>query len=89
MNRHTAGVIAPVFQALQALHQDGNDVAGADAADDATHGEVSFAVGPRRIRENAPSESRDGRQATKKYAYLFHVFMKLSFMTNRDLNFLS
>jgi hypothetical protein len=34
---HAAGVIAAVFQALQAFDQDGNDVAGADGADDATH----------------------------------------------------
>src|ERR1700756_2309941 len=35
-----AGVIAAVFEALQALDEDGNDVAGADAGDDATHGEL-------------------------------------------------
>jgi hypothetical protein len=34
---HAAGVIAPVFQALQALDQDGNHIGRADGADDATH----------------------------------------------------
>jgi len=27
MHGHAAGVIAPVFKSLQALHEDGNDVA--------------------------------------------------------------
>ena len=35
---HAAGVIAAVLQALQALHQDGDDVAGGNRADDAAHG---------------------------------------------------
>jgi hypothetical protein len=35
---HAAAVVATVFQALEALQQDGNDVALADRADDATHG---------------------------------------------------
>ena len=35
---HAAGVVAAVLQALQALHEDGNDVARADRADDAAHG---------------------------------------------------
>jgi hypothetical protein len=39
MHSHAAGVIAPVLQALQALDQDRNDVAGTDGADDATHDE--------------------------------------------------
>jgi hypothetical protein len=34
---HAAGVITPVFKALQALHQHRNDVAGRNGADDATH----------------------------------------------------
>jgi hypothetical protein len=38
MHRHAAGVIATVFQPLQALHQDGNDVARGYRADDAAHG---------------------------------------------------
>ena len=37
MDCHAAGVIAPVFQPLQTLHQDGNDIASRDGADDATH----------------------------------------------------
>jgi hypothetical protein len=37
---HAAGVIAPVFQPLQALHEDRNDVAGRDCAYDATHVEA-------------------------------------------------
>jgi hypothetical protein len=37
---HAARVIAPVFKALQALHEDGNDVAGRNGADDATHVEA-------------------------------------------------
>ena len=32
-----AGVIAAVLQPLQALHQDGNDIAGGYRADDAAH----------------------------------------------------
>jgi hypothetical protein len=35
---HAAGVIAAVFQALQAFDQDGDDVALAGGADDAAHG---------------------------------------------------
>ncbi|MNV05474.1 hypothetical protein D3C71_958130 [compost metagenome] len=38
MYRHAAGVIAPVFKPLQALDEDGNDVARRDRADDAAHG---------------------------------------------------
>jgi hypothetical protein len=37
MHGHATGVITPVFQPLQALHEDGNDVAGRNGADDATH----------------------------------------------------
>jgi hypothetical protein len=37
VHRHAARVIAPVFQPLQALHQDGHDVARGDRADDAAH----------------------------------------------------
>jgi hypothetical protein len=39
---HAARVIAPVFQPLQALHEDGNDVAGRNGADDATHVEAPW-----------------------------------------------
>jgi hypothetical protein len=39
-----AGVITAVLQALQALDQDGNDVAGGNRADDAAH-DVSFSLG--------------------------------------------
>ena len=38
MYRHAAGVIAPVFKPLQALDEDGNDVARGNRADDAAHG---------------------------------------------------
>ena len=41
VHRHAAGVVATVFQPLQALHEDGNDVAGRNGADDATHKEHS------------------------------------------------
>jgi hypothetical protein len=34
---HAAGVVAAIFQPLQALHEDGNNIAGRDGADDATH----------------------------------------------------
>jgi len=34
---HAAGVVAAVFEPLQALDQDGNDVARGDRADDAAH----------------------------------------------------
>jgi hypothetical protein len=37
---HAAGVIAPVFEPLQALNEDGNDVAGRNGADDATPDEA-------------------------------------------------
>ena len=37
VHRHPAGVVTPVLQALQALHQQGNDVAGRNRSDDATH----------------------------------------------------
>jgi hypothetical protein len=35
----TAAVVAAVLEPLQALDEDGNDVAGTDRADDAAHGE--------------------------------------------------
>jgi hypothetical protein len=38
VHRHAAAVVAAVFQPLQALDEDRDDVAGADGADDATHG---------------------------------------------------
>ena len=38
IDRHATGVITPVFQALQALDQDGNDIAVGNRADDAAHG---------------------------------------------------
>ena len=37
IHRHAAGVITPVFEPLQALHEDGNDVAVGNRGDDATH----------------------------------------------------
>jgi hypothetical protein len=37
MHGHAAGVIAAVFEALQALDEDGDDVASGNGADDATH----------------------------------------------------
>ena len=37
MHRDTAGVVAAVLQALQALYQDGNDIAVRNRADDAAH----------------------------------------------------
>jgi len=46
MHRDAARVIATVFQALQALHQDGNDVARGDHADDAAHGKAPERDGP-------------------------------------------
>ena len=42
---HATGVVAPVFETLQALHEDGDDVAGGDRADDAAHGGFSSRVG--------------------------------------------
>jgi hypothetical protein len=38
MYRNAAGVITPVFQSLQALDKDGNNIALGDRADDAAHG---------------------------------------------------
>ena len=40
VNRHAARIVATVFEALQAFDQNRNDVAGADCADDAAHGET-------------------------------------------------
>ena len=37
VNGHAAGVITSVFQALQALNQHGDNIAGRYRADDATH----------------------------------------------------
>ena len=37
MHRHTARVVAPVLQALQTLHKNGDDVAAGYRGDDATH----------------------------------------------------
>jgi hypothetical protein len=42
MHGHTAGVIPSVFQPLQALHQDGNDVVLTDRTDDAAHENARF-----------------------------------------------
>ena len=42
MHGHAAGVITPVFEPLQTLHQHGNDVAMGNGADDATHGDESL-----------------------------------------------
>ena len=41
---HAARVIAAVFEPLQALHEDGDDVAVRDRGDDATHGGVTPSV---------------------------------------------
>jgi hypothetical protein len=40
MNRHAAGVITAVFEPLEPLDQDRNDVAMGRCADDAAHGEL-------------------------------------------------
>jgi len=55
MDRHAAGVIAPVLEPLQALNQNRNDVAPGDARHDAAH-------------ENSPStgEWADATQGTTK-----------------------
>jgi hypothetical protein len=53
---HATRVIAPVFEPLQALNEDGNDVAGRNGADDATH------------KTNSKSgEWRDVMETSKKY----------------------
>ncbi len=62
VHRHAAGVVATVFQPLQALHQDGNDVARGDRADDAAH--MSFL--PRDGREGQAPRPGDGSRAPKK-----------------------
>jgi hypothetical protein len=56
MHGHATRVITPVFEPLQALHQDGNDVAGRNGADDATH-------------EDAPKQGNGGylRSNLEKY----------------------
>jgi hypothetical protein len=40
VDRDAAGVVAPVFEPLQSLDQDRDDVALADRADDAAHGDL-------------------------------------------------
>jgi hypothetical protein len=40
LHGHAAGVIAAIFQALQALDEDGNDIAEGNRCDDATHGQA-------------------------------------------------
>ena len=57
VNRHAAGVIPPVLQPLQALHQDGDDVAGRNGADDATHGSSFDKNGKNRVGRNFSSAS--------------------------------
>ena len=60
VDRHAAGVVAAVFEAPQALDQDGNDVACADGADDAAHagtpraGMVAIVRKP--VRDELPSK---------------------------------
>ena len=44
MHGDAAGVVAAVLEPLQALDEDGNDVAGTDAGDDATHGKTPGTV---------------------------------------------
>src|SRR5690606_28287812 len=41
-HRHTGGVVAPVFQTAQALHENFNDVALGNGPDDATHSYFLF-----------------------------------------------
>jgi hypothetical protein len=64
MHRHAAGVIAPVFEPLQALNQHGNDVAGRDSADDATHGEGSL-----------NEECGNRRRTEKKFQIIFFFLL--------------
>ena len=51
MHGHAAAVVAAVLQALQALEQDGNDVAVADRADDAAHGGCPETLGWRMLEQ--------------------------------------
>jgi hypothetical protein len=39
-HRHTAGIVATVFQPCQSLYQNRNNVAGRDSANNATHDEL-------------------------------------------------
>ena len=50
MHGHAAGVIPPVFEPLKALHQDGDDVAGRDCADDATHKNSLNPTGEKKVK---------------------------------------
>jgi hypothetical protein len=63
MNRHAAGVISPVLQPLQALHQHGNDIAVGDRADNATH------------ETSSGSLCGDGSLGETKYLIDFFIFM--------------
>ena len=46
VHRHATGVITPVLQPLQALHQNRNDIAGRDRSNNATHTPSSLKSGP-------------------------------------------
>jgi hypothetical protein len=50
MDGHPARVITAVLEPLQALHEDGDDVAVGDRGDDATHGGHSFRAADFRLR---------------------------------------
>ena len=52
MHGHAARVVAAVFEPLQALHEEGNDVARGDRADDAAHGK---ALQKRRMLRGRPA----------------------------------
>jgi hypothetical protein len=46
VDSHAAGVITPVLQPLQTLHQHRDDIAGGNPADDAAH---SFSLNPMEV----------------------------------------
>jgi len=67
MHSHAAGVITAVFQPLQALHQNRNDVAIGNGADDATHAGYLL------------KWMADGRAPNEKYLIDFCRFLNLNF----------
>ena len=80
MNGHAARVIATVFQALQALHEDGNDVARRHCADDAAHKAI-FLKKKRKPGRKPCSKVRHARRGEKKLLINFCHENEISFQS--------
>jgi hypothetical protein len=56
-HRDAGRIVAAVFEALQALDQDGDDVAVSDRTDDTAHVDLPWSPGPcRRLRPSGPAD---------------------------------